>query len=94
MPAKCLEQKYFAANPTCSTCKAGGVQDGGVSLVDGKCQAWCSNGGYCGTGSAYKTSGSTDCRTKDKIWLQMDLGTEMDVAGVVTQPGYVSMCVL
>ena len=68
----------------CNTCKAGafelssafgshngvpaGGSNGGVLLVGGTCQAWCSPAGSdglrrCGTGSTYKTSGSTDCRS-------------------------------
>ena len=67
----------------CNTCKAGAFgsqgysSNGGVLLVGGTCQAWCSPPGFidsfgqfvndgvrrCGTGSAHKTSGSTDCRS-------------------------------
>ena len=45
----------------CNTCKSGGT-GGGVKSPGGQCRAWCSKTGYCGTGSAYKTTGSTDCR--------------------------------
>ena len=47
----------------CNTCLAGGAGGGGVPLVGGICQAWCSNSNSCGTGAAFKTSGFTDCRT-------------------------------
>merc|ERR1711865_1122996 len=33
----------------CKTCKKGGAEDGGVSLMNGACHAYCSSGGHCGT---------------------------------------------
>jgi len=44
----------------CSTCKAGGAAGGGVALVNGKCENWCSRKAYCGASKAFK-SGGTDC---------------------------------
>ena len=44
----------------CSTCSAGSPGDGGVSLVDGVCQEFCSVNGYCGVTENYE-SGGTDC---------------------------------
>ena len=46
----------------CSTCKEGGSADGGIPLDNGKCTAWCSGRGYCGTRDVYK-NGGTDCST-------------------------------
>jgi len=70
---------------TCSTCNAGSVADGGVPLVDGRCEAWCSAPnvnypiGFCGTGADYKTSGSTDCQSQTRdcsAWCLWDLSTK------------------
>ena len=44
----------------CSTCSSGGSHDGGVPVVDGVCQDFCSVNGYCGAAEVYK-SGGTDC---------------------------------
>ena len=44
----------------CSTCLSGGSWDGGVPVVDGVCQDFCSVNGYCGAAEVYK-SGGTDC---------------------------------
>ncbi|KAH8086048.1 hypothetical protein JL720_7248 [Aureococcus anophagefferens] len=44
----------------CSICSAGSPGDGGVSLVDGVCQEFCSANGYCGVTENYE-SGGTDC---------------------------------
>ena len=62
MIATAYDDIVTGTTSACNACKAGGG-DGGVSLVGGKCHAWCSNSGYCGTASAYKGSGSTDCRS-------------------------------
>jgi len=45
---------------TCSTCQSGGIEDSGVMLVNGKCQAFCSQYGFCGTSAIYQ-DGGTDC---------------------------------
>jgi len=44
----------------CNTCQSGGSDDGGVAIVDGTCNAWCSQYGFCGASSLYQ-SGGTDC---------------------------------
>ena len=46
----------------CRTCAAGGGPGGAALTVDGVCVDHCSSGGYCGTGAAYRATGSTDCR--------------------------------
>ena len=46
----------------CKTCLSGGSWDGGVPVVDGVCQDFCSVNGYCGAADVYK-SGGTDCAT-------------------------------
>ena len=46
----------------CKMCMSGGSWDGGVSVVDGVCQDFCSAGGYCGDADVYK-AGGTDCTT-------------------------------
>lgn len=45
---------------TCERCKAGGAADGGVELVNGRCEAWCSSGNFCGITAVY-TMGGIDC---------------------------------
>lgn len=49
-----------------SICGAGGVHNGGLQLTQGKCTAYCSQdyGGfrYCGSGTAYTSGDSVDCR--------------------------------
>lgn len=47
------------ASAVCSTCKPGGVEDGGMPLVVSAigsrvCVEFCSTGGYCGTGTVYQ----------------------------------------
>ena len=39
---------------------SGGSWDGGVPVVEGVCQDFCSANGYCGASDVYK-SGGTDC---------------------------------
>ena len=40
----------------CTTCKTGGSSDGGLPInFKGICEHFCSIGGYCGSGEAYKT---------------------------------------
>lgn len=70
----CAHEKPTPAPPTdtcspeCSSpkCLEGGAHNGGWGLVDGKCNFHCSKKydgfRFCGTGDAYKTEGSIDCR--------------------------------
>jgi hypothetical protein len=53
----------------CAVCRSGGSQAGGVALVGGICQEWCSSFNYCGTadytarpgGPSVYQDGGTDC---------------------------------
>ena len=44
----------------CTSCRSGWDGDGGVRVVDGVCQNYCSVKGYCGTAEVYQDKG-TDC---------------------------------
>mmetsp|Transcript_14284 Transcript_14284/g.26527 ORF Transcript_14284/g.26527 Transcript_14284/m.26527 type:complete len:290 (+) Transcript_14284:76-945(+) len=48
------------------SCSEGTTDNGGLPLANGKCSYYCSKEldgfRYCGSGSAYTTSGSVDCR--------------------------------
>ena len=51
----------IACPDSCKTCKAGGAEDGGKSLnSEGRCDYFCSTGGYCGDAQHYQTNG-IDC---------------------------------
>ena len=49
---------------SCMTCKSGGSSDGGLPISsNGICEHYCSQGGYCGNGEAYKSGDDcTGCR--------------------------------
>merc|ERR1719261_85731 len=44
----------------CAACSSGGSFDGGIPVVGGACEHFCSAYGYCGTTDVYK-NGGTDC---------------------------------
>ena len=49
------------ACPESCKCKSGGAEDGGKPVnSEGRCDYFCSPGGYCGDAQHYKTNG-IDC---------------------------------
>ena len=58
-----LATRDYEAAPcpsVCSTCRAGGAEDGGVALDRGVCRQHCSLHRFCGQSAAYK-NGGVDC---------------------------------
>ena len=60
MPEPEPEPEYYCSG-LCHNCLSGGSGNGGVPVVNGVCQDFCSNEGYCGVADVYK-AGGTDCR--------------------------------
>jgi len=59
---ECDEINTNTCHSRCSTCKSGDASDGGIAVVNGVCNHWCSSGGYCGTSNAYKSATCTGCK--------------------------------
>ena len=58
--ASCAPSACPGGPAECAACFSGGSFDGGIPVVGGACEHFCSAYGYCGTTDVYK-NGGTDC---------------------------------
>ena len=58
--ASCAPSACPGGPAECAACSSGGSFDGGIPVVGGACEHFCSAYGYCGTTDVYK-NGGTDC---------------------------------